>query len=153
LPVGGEDYGQNMRSILGRDTTGPVSGTTLVVASALAMAVICALDLTDGHLGAAFTVGFILVVVTAPMAVELRSVVVAGVIPPALLVLALFAVVLIEPSAVDATGLPTDAGTFARTIAAILDHGVTLVIGHGLALAAIVLRTTWGARAKLITPA
>jgi hypothetical protein len=138
-----------MRSILGRDVT----GRALVIAAALAMGLVCALDLTDGHLGAAFTVGFILIVVTAPMAVELRSVVVAGVLPPGLLVLALFAVVLLEPSAVSTAGLPHGAGTLARTIAAILDHGVTLVVGHGLALAAIVLRSTWGERARALTPA
>ena len=37
--------------------------------------------------------------------------------------------------------------------AAVLDHGLTLVIGHGLALAAIVLRTTWGAKARTLRPA
>lgn len=128
-----------------------VSGRNVAVAAMLAMALVCALDLTDERLGPAFTVGFILIVVTAPMAIELRSVVVAGVLPPVLLIVALFAVALIEPAAVSVTGLPHDAGTLARTLAAVLDHGLTLVIGHGLALGAIVLRTTWGARARVLT--
>jgi hypothetical protein len=50
-------------------------------------------------------------------------------------------------------GVPKDAGTLARALAVILDHGVTLVVGHALALAAIVVRTTWGAKARELTPA
>lgn len=130
-----------------------VSARNVVAAAVVAMALVCALDLTDGRLGAAFAVGFVLIVITVPMAIELRSVVVAGVLPPALLIAALWAVVLIEPSAVAVHGLPKDAGTMARILAAILDHGLTLVIGHGLALATIVLRTTWGAKARALTPA
>ena len=78
--------------------------------------------------------------------------VVAGVLPPILLIAALFTVVLINPSAVTAAGVATNAGAFSRTLAAVLDHGLTLVIGHGLALAAIVLRTAWGAKARALTP-
>lgn len=138
-----------MGTILRRDLT----GRAVVVSAALAMAVVCGLDLLDDHLGAAFTVGFILIVVTAPMAVELRSVVITGVLPPVLLIIALFTVVLIAPSSVPTDGVSHDAGTLSRTLAAVLDHGLTLVIGHGLALGAIVLRTTWGARARALTPA
>jgi len=130
-----------------------VSGRNVVVAAGLATALVCALDLTDGRLGAAFSVGFILIAVTVPMAVELRSVVIAGVLPPLLLIGALFAVVLVDPSAISINGLPKDAGTLARTLAVVLDHGVTLVIGHALALGVIVLRTTWGAKARALTPA
>ena len=43
-----------------------------------------------------------------------------------------------RPSSID--GLPPDAGALARTIAAVIDHGITLVIGHVLALAAIAVR-------------
>jgi hypothetical protein len=130
-----------------------VSGRNVVVAAVLATALVCGLDLTDGRLGVAFSVGFVLIAVTVPMAVELRSVVIAGVLPPVLLIGALFAVVLVAPTAVAVTGLPTDAGTLARALAVVLDHGLTLVIGHGLALAAIVVRTTWGARARTLTAA
>lgn len=128
-----------------------VSGRNVVVAAVAAMTLVCGLDLTDGRLGAAFSIGFILIAITVPMAVELRSVVVAGVLPPVLLIASLFAVALINPAAVPVEGVPRDAGVFARTLAAVLDHGLTLVIGHGLALATIVLRTTWGARARELT--
>lgn len=138
-----------MRTIARSDLTG--SGA--VTAAVAAMAIVCALDLTDGRLGAAFSVGFILIVVTVPFAVAQRSVVVAGVLPPVLMIVALFAVVLIEPSAVSVSGLADDAGTFSRTLAAVLDHGLTLVVGHGLALAAIVLRNSWAAKARALTPA
>jgi hypothetical protein len=130
-----------------------LTGSGAVTAAVAAMALVCALDLTDGHLGAAFSVGFILIVVTVPLAVVLRSVVVAGVLPPILMIVALFAVVLMEPSAVSVNGLANDAGAFSRTLAAVLDHGLTLVIGHGLALAAIVLRNAWAAKARALTPA
>jgi hypothetical protein len=128
-----------------------VSGRNVVVAAVLAMAVVCGLDLIDGRLGLAFSIGFVLIAITVPMAIELRSVVVAGVLPPVLLIVALFTVALINPTALTVEGLHRDAGVFARTLAAVLDHGLTLVIGHGLALAAIVLRTTWGARARALT--
>ena len=37
-------------------------------------------------------------------------------------------------------GLPTDAGAPTRILAAVIDHGITLVVGHVLALAGIVVR-------------
>ena len=117
----------------------------------LAMAALVWLDLTDGKLGAAFTVGFILVALTAPMAVDLRSIVTTGVLPPPLLILTLFGVVLIDPSAIDVPGLAADAGTITRTIATTLDHGVALVIGHALALTTIVLRNVWASRARALS--
>lgn len=129
-------------------TTHDLTGKAVVVLAFIAMAAVVWLDLTDGQLGPAFTVGFILVAATAPMAVDLRSIVTTGVLPPALLILTLFGVVLIEPSAVNIPGLSADAGTVTRTIATTLDHGVALVIGHSLALAMIVLRNVWAARAR-----
>jgi hypothetical protein len=132
----------------GRD----LSGAAVVVMAFLAMAAIVWLDLTDGSLGLAFTVGFILVAMTAPMAVDLRSIVSTGVLPPPLLILALFGVALIEPGAIEVPGLAPDAGTITRTIGATLDHGVTLVVGHGLALTTIVLRNVWASRARALSP-
>jgi hypothetical protein len=96
-------------------------------------------------------VGFILAVVTAPMAVDLRSIVTTGVLPPPLLILTLFGVSLIEPGAVEVPGLAADAGAITRTIATTLDHGVTLVIGHALALTMIVLRNVWASRARALS--
>jgi hypothetical protein len=131
----------------GRD----LNGTAVVVMAFLAMAAIAWLDLTDGTLGLAFTVGFILVAVTAPMAVDLRSIVSTGVLPPPLLILTLFGVVLIEPGAIEVPGLAVDAGAITRTIGTTLDHGVTLVIGHSLALTTIVLRNVWASRARALS--
>lgn len=115
------------------------------------MAAIVWLDLTDGTLGAAFTVGFILVALTAPMAVDLRAIVTTGVLPPALLILTLFGVVLIEPGAIEVPGLTADAGALTRTVATTLDHGVALVIGHALALTMIVVRNVWASRARALS--
>jgi hypothetical protein len=85
------------------------------------------------------------------MAVDLRSIVTTGVLPPPLLILTLFGVVVINPGAVDVPGLAADAGTLTRTIATTLDHGVALVVGHALALAMIVLRNVWASRARALS--
>jgi hypothetical protein len=37
-------------------------------------------------------------------------------------------------------GLSPDVGAFGRLVASVVDHGIVLVIGHGLALGAIVAR-------------
>ena len=132
-------------------TARDLSGAAVVVLAFLAMAAIVWLDLTDGKLGPAFTVGFILVALTAPMAVDLRSIVTAGVLPPPLLILTLFGVVLIEPGAIEVPGLAADAGAITRTIGTTLDHGVALVIGHALALTMIVLRNVWASRARALS--
>ncbi|HUS22510.1 MAG TPA: DUF6542 domain-containing protein [Aeromicrobium sp.] len=128
-----------------------LSGAAVVVMAFLAMAAIVWLDLTDGTLGLAFSVGFILVAITAPMAVDLRSIVTTGVLPPPLLIVTLFGVALIEPGAIEVPGLAVDAGTITRTIGTTLDHGVTLVIGHALALTTIVLRNVWASRARVLS--
>jgi hypothetical protein len=130
----------------GRD----LSGTAVVVLAFLAMAGVAWLDLTDGTLGPAFSVAFVLIVVTAPLAIELRSIVTTGVLPPVLLILTLLGVVVIDPTAVQADGLAAHAGVVARAIATTLDHGLILVIGHVLALAAIVLRNVWSGRARAL---
>lgn len=117
----------------------------------VAMAAVVWLDLSDGSLGSAFSLAFVLVALTAPMAVDLRSIVTTGVLPPPLLILTLFGVVVINPGAVDVPGLAADAGTLTRTIATTLDHGVALVVGHALALAMIVLRNVWASRARALS--
>lgn len=118
----------------------------------LALGVVTWLDLTDGSLGVAFAVGFVLTVITAPMAVNQRSLVTTGVLPPVLLIVTLFVVALVAPNAIASDGLKADAGTLARTIATTLDHGLALVIGHALALAVIALRSLWGIRARELQP-
>jgi hypothetical protein len=111
-----------------------------ISAACLAMAVVTGLDLADGRLGPLFSIGFVLVAVTVPVAVDVRSLFPAGVLPPALLLGALLAVCLVAPSAIQVDGLAKDAGTIARFIAGVIDRGLTLVIGHGLALGIIALR-------------
>ena len=81
-----------------------------------------------------------LAVVTAPLSVDVRSLLTTGVMPPVLLIGSLFAVALFFPDAIVVDGLPADAGALARTIAAVIDHGITLVVGHVLALVGIVVR-------------
>lgn len=104
------------------------------------MLVVIGLDLTDGRLGPLFSIGFVLVAVTAPLSVDVRSLFPTGVLPPALLIGALLFVAVVAPSTIRADGLVTDAGLVATMIAGVLGHGVTLVLGHGLALGIIALR-------------
>ena len=108
--------------------------------ASFSLGVVTALDLADGRLGILFSVGFVLAVVTAPMSVDPRSLLTTGVMPPVLLIGALSIVAMFFPDAIVVDGLPGDAGTLARAIAAVVDHGITLVVGHVLALAGIVVR-------------
>ncbi|KQY58567.1 hypothetical protein ASD11_02590 [Aeromicrobium sp. Root495] len=104
------------------------------------MGAITALDLLDGALGAPFSVGFVLVVLTAPLAVETGSLFPMGLMPPILLVVALVVVAVLAPQAIAPDGMPADTGRAGRVLAGTIDHGVTLVVGHVLALLAIGLR-------------
>lgn len=131
------------------DTVEDMSSTTaardltaqgVVALAVVALAVVTGLDLLDGRLGFVFSLGFVLVVLTAPFSVDARSLLTTGVMPPVLLIAALWVVALLAPQAIVIDGLPADAGTLARTLAAVIDHGVTLVVGHVLALAAVVAR-------------
>ena len=106
----------------------------------VSLAAVSALDLADGRLGFLYSLGFVLAVVTAPLSVDVRSLLATGVMPPVLLIGSLLAIALFVPDAIVVDGLPADAGALARTIAAVIDHGITLVVGHVLALAGIVVR-------------
>ena len=106
----------------------------------IAVAALTALDLSDGRLGFVFSLGFVLIVVTVAMAVDLDSLFQAGVFPPLLLIGTLGVVAMFWPDAIQVNGMAEDAGFFARLIAATIDHGRTLVVGHGLALGIIALR-------------
>ncbi len=117
-----------------------LSARGAVVLACVLLGAVTALDLSDGRLGFLFSLGFVLAVVTAPVAVDVRSLLTTGVMPPVLLIGALWNVALLHPEAIVIDGLPPDANALARTIAAVIDHGVTLVIGHVLALAAIAVR-------------
>ena len=111
-----------------------------IVAACVAMTAIVLLDLVDGRLDLLYSVGFVLIAVTPPMAVGVRNLFPTGVLPPVLFIVSLLLVCLFEPSAIRVEGMAPDAGTFARLIAATLDHGMTLFAGCGLALGLIALR-------------
>lgn len=123
-----------------RMTRHDLSAGQVLVASCAAMVAIVLLDLMDGRLGLLYSVGFVLIVITAPLSVDVRGLFPTGVLPPALLIGSLLAVCLFEPDAIQVGGMAKDAGTVARLIAGTIDHGMTLVIGHGLALGLIALR-------------
>lgn len=150
-----EDYRRSMATTMAgrsraasRTSRGDLSGTAVVLLAFLALGVVTWLDLTDSTLGPAFAVGFVLTALTAPMAVSRASLVTTGALPPVLLIMTLFVVAVLAPDAVATSGLAVDAGAFARTIAATLDHGMALVIGHVMALTAIALRSAWGVQAE-----
>ena len=111
-----------------------------VVCAVLTLAAVTGLDLIDGQLGLAFSVGFVLVVLSAATAVDERGLFTTGLLPPVLLVGTLLVVSAVAPQAIVIPGLPESAGLFGRTLSATIDHGVTLFIGHGLAMAMIVGR-------------
>jgi hypothetical protein len=129
-----------MDSIFGRDLT----ARQILVFAALAMIVVTGLDLIDGKIGFLFSLGFVLVVATAPMAVELRGIALTGFLPPFLLIISAFVVALFAGHAIDIDGLPETASAFGRALALIVDRGVTLLVGTVLALAVI------GARVWLV---
>jgi hypothetical protein len=117
-----------------------LSARQAIVAACAAMSLVTLLDLTDGRLGLLFSVGFVLIAATVPLSVDVRGLFPTGVLPPALLIGSLLIVSMFWPSAIHVDGLSADAGTMGRFIAAIIDQGLTLVIGHGLAIVVIALR-------------
>lgn len=112
----------------------------MVVAAFAAMAAVTALDLLDGRLGLLFSVGFVLIAGTMPLSVDVRELLPSGVLPPVLLVVTIAVVCAVMPSAIVVDGLPADAGWLARTLGGAVDHGVTLLIGHALAVTSVVAR-------------
>jgi len=111
-----------------------------IVVACLAMTVIVLLDLMDSRLDLLYSVGFVLIVITVPMSVDIRALLPTAILPSALLVGSLLLICLFEPSAIQVSGMEKDAGTVARLIAATIDHGMTLVVGQVLALGIIALR-------------
>ena len=111
-----------------------------VVCAVLGLAAVSGLDLIDGRLGVAFSVAFVLIVVSAATAVQERGFFTVGVLPPLLLVGALLVIAWIAPDSVVIPKLPDSAGVFGRTLTATIAHAVPLTIGHLLALGVIVAR-------------
>lgn len=129
-----------------------LTSRAVVACSVVTLAAVTGLDLLDGRLGAAFSIGFILVALTAATAVQMNGLFTVGVLPPFLLVGALLVVSLIAPEAIVIANLPDSAGVLGLTLAATVTHGVTLLVGHALAVAVIVARivTARGQVAPLI---
>ncbi len=120
-----------------------LNGRQAILVAGIAMATLTGLDLADdGQLGFVFSLGFVLIVITVALGVDLDSLFQAGVFPPMLLIGTLGVVTLFWPDAIHVNGMAKDAGAVARLIAATIDHGMTLVVGHGLALVLIALRIT-----------
>lgn len=111
-----------------------------ILYAVVATAILSGLDLQDGRLGFLFSLGFVLIVVTVAMAVDLEFLFQAGVLPPALLIGSMAVIAMFWPDAIHVNGMSDDAGFIGRLIAATIDHGKTLVVGHGLALGIIALR-------------
>jgi hypothetical protein len=132
---------QAVRTTSARTARRDLTARQAIIAACLAMTAIVLLDLVDSRLDLLYSVGFVLIVVTAPLAVGFRQMFATGVLPSVLLIASLLLVCVFAPSAIRVEGLAADAGTAARLIAATLDHGLTLVIGQLLALGVITLRT------------
>jgi hypothetical protein len=115
-----------------------VRGT--ITLGCLTMAVVTVLDLVNGTLGFPFSLGFVLIVITLPLAIDVRQLFPAGVLPPLLLLGALLGVCIARPDAISVDGLAADAGLFTRYLAAVVDHGLTLAVGHALAIGVIIWR-------------
>ena len=106
-----------------------------------AMAAVSVLDVIgDGKLGLLFSIGFILIAVTTPLSVDVRSLFAPGILPPLLMIASMLAFAIFHPSAIPADGLASDAGTMQRFLAGIIDQATALVVGHLLALGVIALR-------------
>ncbi|WP_366077338.1 DUF6542 domain-containing protein [uncultured Aeromicrobium sp.] len=124
------------RTLASRDLT----ARQAVVLAVTALLLITALDLIDGRLGLAFSVGFVLVVTTVPVAVRPDAFFTAGILPPLLFVAVIFIVAAFFESALVIEGLPASAGVLGRTLSGTIEFGVPLLIGHALALGAIAVR-------------
>ncbi len=111
-----------------------------VTAAVAAIAAVVVLDLIDGRIGFPFSLGFVLIVITLPLAINRRDLLPAVILPPVLLLVSLLAICILRPESIAVAGMADDAGLVARYIASIIDHGLTLAVGHALAIAVIVWR-------------
>ncbi|MGJ9421183.1 DUF6542 domain-containing protein [Aeromicrobium sp. CF3.5] len=111
-----------------------------VTAAVAAMAAVIVLDLIDGRIGFPFSLGFVLIVITLPLAINRRDLLPAVVLPPVLLLVSLLAICIVRPESIAVDGMADDASLIARYIASVVDHGLNLAVGHALAIAVIVWR-------------
>ena len=124
------------------------TGGTIMM-SVLALSIISSIDLLDNEIGAVFTVGYLLVVVTAPLAVTERGLYVITLMPPVLLMLAMLTIASLNPEALVIENLPESTGPVGHAISATMKNGGILMLGQGLAIVASLLRF-WNAREKRI---
>lgn len=112
-----------------------------IVIACSAMAAVTLLDVIfDGRLGSLFSVGFILIAVTTPLSVDVRSLFAPGILPPLLMIAMILLLAIVHPSAIVADGLASSAGAMQHLIAGIINQATPLVVGHLLALGVIALR-------------
>jgi hypothetical protein len=112
-----------------------------LTAAVVALAALVALDLVDGRIGFVFSLGFCLIVLTLPLAINERDLLPAAVLPPLLMLGGLLAICIVRPEAIAVEGMAEEPGLIGRYIAAVVDHGLTLAIGYALAIGAIVWRS------------
>lgn len=118
-----------------------LSARQAIVLACAAMSGISLLDIAgDGRLGILFSVGFVLVVVTTPLSVDVRALFAPGILPPLLMIGSILALAIFEPSALPVQGVASSSGTLQHVIAGVIDQATALVVGHLLALSVIALR-------------
>lgn len=114
-------------------------------ASVVVLSAITALDLIDGQIGLPFAIGYLLVVTTAPLAVQTRGLYTFVIMPPVLLLGALIVIAWLAPAALVVPDLPETAGVFGHAISATVQLGGILLLGQGLAITTALLRL-WSAQ-------
>lgn len=117
-----------------------LTGRGAVFASAGAMTLVSAIDLIDGRLGPILSAGFVIVALTIGLAVDRRDLLTAALLPPLLLLVTFMVIALIDPRSIDVPGMAPDINWVGRAISGVVDRGVALIVGYGLALAVIALR-------------
>lgn len=132
--------GTELRDSTGNMSRSDPSSRRVLFGSTVALAAVVALDLDDGQLGVLFSVGFILIVVTAALAVDRSGLFMAGFLPPSLMIGAIVAVATFSETALVRDGTPHSESTSAQVLAGLIYFSGSLIIGHGLALAAIGMR-------------
>lgn len=116
-----------------------------ILSSVVVLGIITALDLIDGTIGLPFTVGYLLIVATAPLAVQARGLYTLVLMPPVLLVAALSVIAWLAPEALVVPDLPESAGAMKHAVSATAQLGGVLLLGQGLAITAVLLRI-WSAQ-------
>lgn len=122
-----------------------LSARQAITLACAALALVAALDIIiDGTIGLLFSVGFVLVAVTAPLSVESGSLFGPGILPPLLMIGSILMLAIVVPDAIATDGISATAGTLQRLIAGVIDHATALAVGHLLALGVIGLRILTG---------